>query len=389
MTDRNQLLILDDDPKYLQFLGDVGRRHQYAVTTTSSIDQFRDAYSACPPSLILLDLRVQGGDGIQVLSFLRDRSCDKPIILISGFDDRVLQAARRVGEAFQLRIAAALTKPVRLATIGDILEAHREPDDEDWSRLFRVAIDEGQIVLFYQPKVALTNGRVIGFEALARWMHLARGMIGPDRFISRAEQMGLITPLTECVLEQAVTACASWSATGSDLSVAVNIAAPTLATDGIVERIDQLLLESELSPDRLTLEVTEGTAMQNPDHAMEVLGRLRLHGVSLALDDFGTGFSNLGLLHRMPFSELKIDKSFVIDVKENGDSQAIVKAIAGLASSLELTTVAEGVENPEIWPWLRSLGIAQAQGYAVARPMPADQVIEWLSAYSPPDVCLD
>jgi EAL domain-containing protein (putative c-di-GMP-specific phosphodiesterase class I) len=185
------------------------------------------------------------------------------------------------------------------------------------------------------------------------------------------------------VLRQAIGDCVSWQAAGFELSVAVNMAAPVLVTDQVLEKVVGLLNEHDLPPARLTLEVTESTAMQNADGVIELLGRLRLRGVTLSLDDFRTGFSNLSLLHRMPFNELKIDRSFVIDVKENHTSQVIVEALAGLAHKLGLTVVAEGVEDVAVWSWIHSLGIAQAQGHGIARPMAAPHVLDWLTRYKP------
>lgn len=382
----NRLLILDDDPVVLSYLGEVGRGHRYEVELTESIDELQASYGIFDPSLIVLDLQYAHGDGIEVLSFLKQRGCRAPIVLISGFDERVLDTARRVGLEYGLTIVDALVKPIHPDALGHVLEAHREPDADEWAGELRVAIEHDELTLFYQPKIQVADGRLVGFEALARWLHPTRGMIGPDQFIPLAETAGLIASLTDRVLDRAVEDRASWAVTGHDLTVAVNLSPLLLAHDRLLPDLLQRLAQHRMPTESLTLEVTESAAMQNPVLSLEILGRLRLRGFSLALDDFGTGYSNLAMLHRMPFNELKIDRSFVADVDENRDSRVIVSALAGLARKLGLTTVAEGVEDLETWAWLHSVGVEQIQGFGIARPMPADSVVDWIGAYTPPEI---
>jgi len=379
----NRLLILDDDPGVLTFLGEVGRGYRYDVALTQSVDELRACYEAFGPSLIILDLQYAHGDGIEVLSYLKQHGCQAPIVLISGFDTRVLETARRVGLDYGLTIVDALVKPIRPDTLGGVLNAHREPETEEWAGELREAIDQDDLTVYYQPKVRVSDGHLVGFEALARWPHPGRGAISPARFIPLAEQTGLIRPLTAQVLDRAIRDRASWAVTGHDLTVAVNLSPLLLTDDHLLPDLIHLLGRYRLAPAAVTLEVTESAAMQNPAVTLEILGRLRLRGFNLALDDFGTGYSNLAMLHRMPFNELKIDRSFIVDVNASRDSQVIVGALAGLARQLGLTTVAEGVEDLETWAWLRSVGVEQIQGFGIARPMPADQVVDWIGAYTP------
>ena len=380
----NRLLVLDDDSSFRRLLAEVGRRARYDVTEAASVDDFLRAYQAVNPSLLILDLQYEEGDGIGVMTSLAQQRCTAPIILVSGFDPRVLETSRRVGESYGLTVVGALSKPVRLPALMELLVAHREPELDEWAGEIRAALEQGQLAVVYQPKVDLVDGRVGGFEALARWSHPTRGPIGPDRFIPLAVATGMIGPLTEYVLDRAIADAVGWGAAGFEVSVAVNIAAPTLAGVHVVEDFTQMLARHGLPARRLTLEVTESTAMENATRMLEVLGRLRLQGFTLSLDDFGTGFSNLGLLHRMPFNELKIDRSFVMDALANRDSEVIVRALTGLAKSLGLAVVAEGVEDLDVWRWLQSLHVEQGQGYGIARPMPAEQVLPWLGAYTPP-----
>ena len=382
----NRLLILDDDPGVLSFLAEVGRERRYEVAPTATIDELKTQCESFDPSLIILDLQYGHGDGIEVLSYLRDQGSQARIILISGFDVRVLESARRVGLEYGLAIVDALEKPLRLDALVRLLEQYREPDSDEWTADLRTAIDHGHMTVYYQPKVELRSGRLVGFEALARWRHPTRGLIDPDHFIALAEASALIAQLTDEVLLQAVGDCASWAIAGHDLTVAVNMSPLLFMHERLLSSLVQVIAQHRLPAECLTLEVTESAAMQDPLSTMGTLSRLRLRGFTLALDDFGTGYSNLALLHKMPFNELKIDRSFVTDLSENRDSQVIVRSIAALAQQLGLVTVAEGVEDLAIWDWLRSVGIEQIQGFAIARPMPADAVLEWIGAYSPPAI---
>jgi EAL domain-containing protein (putative c-di-GMP-specific phosphodiesterase class I) len=384
----NRLLILDDDPGVLSFLAEVGRERRYEVALAGSIEELESRYVTFDPSLIILDLQYAHGDGIEVLSFLKQRGCRAPIMLISGFDARVLETARRVGLEYGLAIVDAQEKPLRLDALAQVLETHREPESDEWVDQLREAIDHGELRVYYQPKTELASGRLVGFEALARWQHPRRGLIEPDRFIPLAETCGLIAPLTDEVLVQAVGDCASWAIAGHNLTVAVNMSPVLFERDRLLTNLIQLLGQHRLPAVNVTLEVTESAAMHDPGTTMGTLSRLRLRGFNLALDDFGTGYSNLALLHRMPFNELKIDRSFIADVKSSRDSQVIVRAIAALAQQLGLTTVAEGVEDLSVWDWLRSIGIEQVQGFGIAPPMPADQVLDWIAAYGPPTAAL-
>jgi EAL domain-containing protein (putative c-di-GMP-specific phosphodiesterase class I) len=382
MSLANRLLILDDDPGVLHFLGEVGRLCRYEVALTGSTAELRAIYDTFDPSMILMDLRYDQGDAIEVMSYLTLHRCRVPIVLVSGVDERVLDAARRVGLEQGLSIVGVTPKPVSMDTLAPLLEAHRQPEVDEWSDALRGALDRDEIVVEYQPKARLSDGQPVGFEALARWHHPTRGVVSPDQFIPMADAVGLMTPLTVRVLNRAIATCAAWIAAGHDLGVAINIPASSLTCERLPDEIAQILETHGLAANRVTLEVTESAAMHDPVLSLEVLSRLRLRGLHLSLDDFGTGYSNLHLLHRMPFTELKIDKSFISEIEANRDSQVIVRALVALASQLGLTTVAEGIEELAVCAWLRSVGVEQVQGYAIARPMPADEVSTWLKGRS-------
>jgi diguanylate cyclase (GGDEF)-like protein len=242
----------------------------------------------------------------------------------------------------------------------------------------REALEQRTLTLEYQPKVDLGSGRAIAVEALARWIHPTRGVVSPAQFIPAAEQAGLIRKLTRHVLEVAVTQCAAWHAAGMPVEVAINVSARDLLSSDLEDAMEALLRTTGLDPRCVCLEITESAVMEDPQHAMGVLARLRAMGMGLSIDDFGTGYSSLSYLRRLPVSEIKIDRSFVMAMQGEDDDTAIVRATIELGHNLGLTVVAEGVENEAAYSILRTLGCDLAQGYHVSRPLPADAVLEWM-----------
>jgi len=242
----------------------------------------------------------------------------------------------------------------------------------------REAIGNRELVLHYQPKADLQTGQVVGVEALVRWQHPERGLLGPDVFIPIAEQTEIIRPLTEYVLIHALAQCERWRQDGLDLTVAVNISVNNLLDARFAERVKALVDDSGTAPSRLTLEITESVIMADPVRALDVLARLGEIGVGLSLDDFGTGYSSLALLKRLPVQELKIDRSFVMSMAADGNDAAIVRLAVQLAHNLGLHIVAEGVETAGAWGQLTEMGCQHAQGYYLSRPLPADELTSWL-----------
>jgi len=246
----------------------------------------------------------------------------------------------------------------------------------------REAIQSGQLVLHYQPKIDHRLCRVVGLEALVRWNHPQRGLLGPDKFIPLAEEAALIGPLTQWVLKSALKQLAELHAQGYLLTMAVNLSARSLHDLAMPEAISALLADSGVAAEYLTLEITESAVMFNPADALAILGKLDRMGVTLAIDDFGTGYSSLAHLKQLPVDEIKIDKSFVIDMEENENDAVIVRSTIDLAHNLGLKVIAEGVETRDAWDTLTILGCDHSQGYYMSKPLPADRLIKWLKASS-------
>ena len=244
----------------------------------------------------------------------------------------------------------------------------------------RQALARREFQLHYQPQLQLDGDKLIGCEALIRWKHPERGLVSPLDFIPLAEEIGLIVPIGEWVIRQACRDATTWPA---GMSVAVNVSPAQFKSDRLVETIISALASSGLSARRLEVEITEGVLLQESEKTLQTLHRLRELGVRVSMDDFGTGYSSLSYLRSFPFDKIKIDRSFVKDLASKPDGDAIIRAIAGLGKSLGMTTVAEGVETPEQMQRIRDEGCTDVQGYLISKPIPADDLLQFLANYSP------
>jgi diguanylate cyclase (GGDEF)-like protein len=253
-----------------------------------------------------------------------------------------------------------------------------DPERLSLSADLREAIAHRSIEVHYQPKFDAQTLRPAGVEALARWSHPLKGMIGPCEFIPLAEHTGLIKPLTELVLRQAVRQCRLWDEGGHDLPVAVNLSAVNLLDIELVATVRRILEEEGVAPARLHLEITEGTIMIDPERARHVLLELSQMGIGLSVDDFGTGYSSLAYLRRLPVQELKVDRSFITHLASDSEDAALVRATIQLGHSLGLTIVAEGVEDAASLQRLRELQCDTIQGFHLCRPLPPETLIATL-----------
>ncbi len=243
--------------------------------------------------------------------------------------------------------------------------------------------DAGEIMMYYQPQIAVATGEMVGVEALLRWRHPRRGMVDPEELIRVAEQSAVMRLLTRRIIDDVTEQLAKWSAAGLTLRAAVNVSVRDLHTGEIADQIADRLTRYGLTPDRLQLEITEGALMADPRRVLTTITRLHRIGVGIALDDFGTGYSSLQHLRRLPLSEVKVDRSFVLGMVDDADDAAIVRSTIELAKALGLRVVAEGVEDERSWRMLHAAGCDVAQGWFYARPMPAEELVAWLARYRP------
>lgn len=241
----------------------------------------------------------------------------------------------------------------------------------------RYAIDRNELTMNYQPLVVLADGTLFGFEALLRWHHSELGLIPPNKFIPIAEESGLIIPITKWILEETSNQIANWqkiSRATRNLIMSVNVSGKHLSKDELVDDVENALHISKISPASLKLEITESAAMENAEHTISILNRLKNLGVQISIDDFGTGYSSFSYLHRLPFDTLKIDRSFVYNVGENGENSEILQSIISLAKNLKKKVIAEGIETESQLALLQNLGCDYGQGYVMARPMTKDKI---------------
>jgi predicted signal transduction protein with EAL and GGDEF domain len=260
-----------------------------------------------------------------------------------------------------------------------LYDANLDPNSVErleFATSLRKAIDHGHIVVYYQPKARL-DGTVVGVEALCRWEHETLGLVEPSKFIAVAEHNGLITRLTDYVIDRALRDCALWRAQGRAIGVAINVSPTCLVDIDFPDRFRNLLVKRVVPAERVTLEITESGVLELT-RAHAVLAALNEIGVRLSVDDFGTGYSSLSYLHTLPVQEVKIDRSFVLRLGDDEGGTSIVKAIVDLGHTLGLTVVAEGVEDAEGWEQLVALGCDQIQGYFLSRPLPEEDFTTWL-----------
>ena len=248
-----------------------------------------------------------------------------------------------------------------------------------YSGQIRTALDNDEFLLHYQPQIDIQTSRITGAEALLRWEHPVEGTVMPNRIIPVAEQLGMITPITNWVLVTALQQCKQWSHDGMQIPVSVNVSARSFQNPRLLEKVEWALQEAGVSGEFLEIEITEATLMQDLDRATDVLTRLSESGVSIAIDDFGTGYSSLSYLKRLPIHTLKIDQSFIIDVAFDQQDVAIVRSIIDLGHNLGYKVVAEGVENGMAWDVLDKLGCDTAQGFHISKPLSDNHFSGWLS----------
>jgi len=371
------LLIVDDDPDLGALIQEIAEDLGFNTMVVREPERTIQAFRSLRPKVVILDLMMPGKDGIQILQQLADEECECDLVIFSGADSRVINTTARLAAWHGLPIKALLRKPIEVDDLVEVLEKLREPEQEITEDELRSALTDGMLSVHYQPKVNLHCPRewlVEGVECLARWIHPEKGMIPPDAFISLAERTGLIADLSDTIVDQALRFAGNLRRSGHELDIAVNFSAQSLSDPGLPDRLARKLAEHELYRSRLIIEITESAAMANEPKIMENLTRFRLKGMHLSMDDFGTGYSSLVQLHRMPFSELKIDKSFVLEAEADQEAQIIIRSITALAHNLGLRVCAEGVESHKSLRLLRSIGCEQAQGFLMSAPLPAEDL---------------
>ncbi|WP_033135803.1 EAL domain-containing response regulator [Aeromonas finlandensis] len=335
--------------------------------------------------ILCCDLRMPGMDGMGLLRRLSLAGFRGGIILSSALGDDVVEAVLRMSEAYGLQVLGRIEKPSLPAQLGALIAAWSPaatpvrqekgyPIDLD---ALKSGIERGEILPWYQPKVSFATGQWVGMEALARWQHPAYGLISPGIFIPLAEENGLIDPLTDIIIGKSLEDCHLWAATGLSINLSMNMCPTSLSEGGVCKTLIDQCQHWSVDPELITLEVTESVFIRDIGALLEVLTRLRMHGFGLSIDDFGTGYSSMQQLALLPFTELKLDRSFVDRCHADPSCLAIIESSIELARKLGLKSVAEGVEDAATWQLLATLGCDVCQGFFSARPMPRSELQDW------------
>jgi EAL domain-containing protein (putative c-di-GMP-specific phosphodiesterase class I) len=315
------------------------------------------------------------------------------VIISSALDSALISSVETMTKAFGITLLGAIEKPVTPEKLRALIDRYAPPKAKTRKAAgpaipleeIKRGLSAREFEPFFQPKVSLTDGSVVGAEALARWRHPQKGVLAPYAFITEMENNGLIDALTWIVLEKSAEMCREWRAKGLQATVSVNLSLKSLSDPGLAERITARVAAQKLETKHVVLEITESAAMTDVAKALENLTRLRMKGFGLSIDDYGTGYSSMQQLSRIPFTELKIDQSFVFSAVDKEASRVILSSSLDMAQKLKLKVVAEGVETRAHWNLLQSLGCDIAQGYFIAKPMESAAFQDWALNWRPPE----
>jgi len=366
------LIVLDDDIEIAEVIGNVGEQAGFGVKVTTNYSAFCDAVRSYDPNVIVLDLQMPEIDGIQVLRGLAEQEIQAGIVLVTGVDARTIEAAEQYGTSKGLRVLATFQKPFFPEDMLEMLRSAYAVSGPLTVEDLREAIQKDQLLVYYQPTVtrfADSTWDIGSVEALIRWNHPDRGMLAPEAFLEMSETSGLIGPMTDYVIQQGIDQVKGWQSNRLNLGLRVNISATLLTDIDFPDRLEVLIAEREVDPSLVTLEITETAMLEQHANTFDILTRLRVKDMNLSIDDFGIGYSSLTQLFRMPFNEMKIDKSLVLRVPESKEAKIMVEVLVELAHKLNLTVCAEGVESEEVLEFLDGIGCDSAQGFYISRPI--------------------
>ncbi|MEO6154827.1 MAG: EAL domain-containing response regulator [Thermomonas sp.] len=388
-------LVVEDHPfqrsMMVEMLENMGVRSIHeAADGYSALEVMRELGQAF--DVIITDIDMPGMDGMAFIRRLGEAKVRASLIITSGLDQSLLGTIGTMSAAYGMRLLGIVEKPPTSQRFAELIAMHwqvraRPEKTAQGSPAFTLqeilsGLEAEQFEPFYQPRVELKTRRVKGAEALARWRHPHSGIVLPHAFISILEESGHIAELTWVMLAKSARACRTWRDAGLDLNVSVNISAKLLEDPAIADAITWQVTHQGLETKHMTLEITESAAMNSVGQVLENLLRLRIKGFGLSVDDYGTGYSSLQQLSRIPFTELKVDHSFVMHAVHQEASRLILESSLEMARNLGITSVAEGAETAEDWNLLRKSGCDLVQGYFVAKPMSSTDFSDWVRSWA-------
>nr|WP_315249928.1 EAL domain-containing response regulator [uncultured Duganella sp.] len=341
-----------------------------------------------PVDIAIIDLALPGMDALELIRRLGEAHCKAGVIIVGAQSNAVLFSVETMAAAYGVNVLGAIGKPVIGSRLVALIHNYVPPGEAGGARPAAptLSFDEvGQGLQnrefdpFFQPKIELETGQVKGLEMFARWRHPLHGVLGPASFMPALEAAQRVDYLDWTMIEKSVAACRRLHDQGVPISVSINVDQSTLAHPQFTEQIGACLARHRIMADYITFEMTESAVLATDPHFLERLLRLRMAGFGLAIDDYGTGRSNLQLLARIPFSELKIDRSFVDGASKRSAIGTVLRSCLGLARSLDRRSVAVGVETKQDWDFLLGLGCTYAQGYYIAKPMAVEDFPAWLA----------
>ena len=376
------LLVLDDDPDMCALVVSAATSAGYQAASSTNFGGFTASLTP-ETSVVVLDLMMPEVDGIQVLRYLSSQHYASDIVLISGYDKKVLKVAGQLAEALGLSIRASVQKPVTLKSLREIFTKRRDTkqasptgvrgsDSSTDPESLRRAITDDQLLVHYQPQYYVKTRKLAGMEALVRWQHPAMGVLPAAAFIEAFETSGLIEELTWLVIRKVLADKKVWGSRNGNIAVSLNISTRSLRDLSLPEKLLSVITEHGGRPSDFVLEITESGLIKELHTALDVLARMRLKGFGLSIDDFGTGYAMLQQLQRIPAKELKLDMSFTHSMLHDESARIIVRKTLELAHDLDMHVVAEGVETGEQLRALAEYGCEVAQGHLLGKPGPIE-----------------
>ena len=340
--------------------------------------------------IVVSDLDMPEIDGMEFLRRLAEQNPNVAVLILSSKHESILRSVKLMAREYGLQILGAIAKPAALGILRDHL-ASFEKNVRTTSRIsssqltvdqIRAALEGDQFLPFFQPKVELATRRMCGVEALARWRHPQQGILSPGIFISAMELHGLIDQLSWVILEKSAAFIRRWSDQGLNIPVSINFSQASMANVHLYAEIMKVISAHGVAPEQFILEVTETTAMTDVGHSLENLSRLRMKGFGLSIDDFGTGHASFQQLSRVPFTELKIDQTFVTGATKQPHLLGVMESSVRMANNFNLDSVGEGVETRDDWASLHERGCKIGQGYFIGKPMEGEKILDWLRQWN-------